>query len=350
MASDVVGERRLARLRATLAFVRRALFVSLALNLVLLLALVRGCLGRNMARAILVEGKVVCLVRSERAAREVHDSLLTAKKGSFRGAAAFRQKWEDRPQSAKGEKVCTNDEATKLLQPLLAVVVQGFAIQVQGKDLVVTATQQLAEEALRSVKAKFLAEGETPLEPQTFETEPTIAPVQVVPEVLVSDLRTATEELLKGQTEPEEYTVRPGDTPFAVAEAHDMTVQRLYKLNPGLEREAHQDNIHPGDKWTVAGPRPKLVVITKKEIVRKAPIPPRVVTETRDTLPAGETSVVRAGKPGERREWVRATWRNDKMVPGSEKITKTEIIRQPEDKVVLRGTRPTVPEPAVPRR
>jgi len=350
VASDVVGERRLARLRATLAFVRRALFVSLFLNLVLLLVLVRGCLGRNTARAILVDGKVVCLVRSERAAREVHDSLLAARKGGFRGEAVFRQKWEDRPQSAKGEKVCTNDEAVKLLQPLLTVVVQGFAIQVQGRDLVATATQQLAEEALRSVKAKFLAEGETPIEPQAFEVEPTIAPVQVPPEALVSDLRTATEELLKGQTEPEEYKVRPGDTPFTVAEAHGMTVRKLYELNPGLEREARRDDIHPGDKWTVAGPRPKLVVITKKEIVRKAPIPPRVVTEARDTLPASETRVVRTGKPGERREWVRATWRNDQLVPGSEKVTKTEVIREPEDKVVLKGTQPTVPEPSTPRR
>ena len=56
------------RLRSTLTFVRRALFASFALNVLLAALLVRGCVVRQMARAILVDGKVACLVPSERAA------------------------------------------------------------------------------------------------------------------------------------------------------------------------------------------------------------------------------------------------------------------------------------------
>jgi len=333
-----------------LALVRRAFFVSLALNVILFALLARGCLGRNMARAILVDGKLICLVRGEKAANQVHDTLLALKKGDFKGKAAFRQKWEDRPQSAKGERISTTDEAINLLKPLLTVEVQGYAIQLAGKDLVVVPTQQLAQDALRSVKAKFLSEGETPLEPQTFEREPVIRTVQVAPGMLVSDLHTATEELVKGTTEPEEYTVKQGDTPYIVAEAHHMSLEQLYKLNPGLDAKARQDEIRPGDKWTVAAARPALVVVTKKETVRTAPIPPRTVFEATDTLPAGETRVVRAGKPGERREWARATWKNGVMAPRSGKVIKTEIVREAEDKRVLKGTRPSVPEPSVPTR
>jgi LysM repeat protein len=338
------------RLRSTLTFVRRVLFASFALNVLLAALLIRGCVARQMARAILVDGKVVCLVASEKAANRVHDTLLAQKKGEYRGKAAFRQNWEDRPQSAKGEKVCSAEEAVKLLKPLLSVEVEAYAIQLDGKDLVVTPTKELAEEALRSVKARFLKEGETPLEPQKFEKEPAVTPVQVSPDVIVSDLRTATEELLKGTTEPTEYVVKVGDTPSKVAGAHNMTVAQLYRLNPGLERAASRDDIQPGDKWIVAGPRPKLAVITKKETVRTVETPPRVITEERDTLPVGELRVVRAGSKGERKEWVRAAWRNDEMVAGSEKIIKTETIREPEDKVVMKGVRPAVPEPAVPSR
>ncbi len=340
MAGDGHTDRRTTRLHGTVSLLRRLLLASVALNIVLAAMLARGCLSRSTARAILVDGELVCLVRSDRAANDVHDRVLAAKKGDFRGEASFRQKWEDKPWPAKGEKVQTVAEAVNLLKPRLDVVVEGWAVQVKGRDIVVLPSKEKAEETLSTLKARFLAEGETLLETQTFEVEPTVGRTQVAPESLLDDIRTATNQLLRGSDQPEEYVVKVGDTPYSVAQGHSMSLEKLYQLNPGLKQRAARNEIQPGDKWTVAGPRPTVVVITKKEIARAAPVPFKVIEKPHPTLPKGQKQVLRDGQNGEAKQWIRGTWHNDKLVPESRKVIRQEILRDPIDKVVAVGTAP----------
>jgi len=335
MAGDGVTERRATRLHGTVAALRRILLASVALNIILGVLLIRGCLSRGTARAILVDGQLVCLVRSDRAANEVHDQVLVARKGDFKGEASFRQKWEDKPWPGKGERIQTVAEAVELLKPRLDVVVEGWAVQVKGRDIVVLPSKAKAEETLSTLKAKFLSEGETALEAQKFEVEPTITRAQVPPEHLLDDIRTATNELLRGAEQPQQYVVRVGDTPSKVAASHGMSLGQLYGLNPGLK--AKGNDIQPGEKWTVAGPRPILVVVTKKEKTVIAPVPFNVVEKPSATLPNGERRLMRDGKPGEAKEWVRGTWRNDKLVPDTRKVMRREVITEPIDKVVAVG-------------
>ncbi|MBM3501792.1 MAG: LysM peptidoglycan-binding domain-containing protein [Armatimonadetes bacterium] len=341
MASDGATERRATRLHGTVAVLRRLLLLSVALNLVLSAVLVRGCFSRGTARAILVDGELVCLVRSGRAANDVHDRVLAAKQGDFAGEVSFKQKWEDKPWPAKGEKIQTVREAVELLKPRLDVVVEGWAVQVKGRDIVVLATQERAEETLSTLKAKFLAEGETLLEAQTFEVEPTIGRTQAPPEDLLDDIRTATNRLLGSSDQPREYVVKAGDTPYSVAQAHGMTLEKLYQLNAGLKQRASRNEIQPGDKWIVAGPRPMLVVITKKETQLTAPVPFSVIEKPHGTLPKGERRVMREGQEGEAKEWVRGTWRNDRLVPESRKVIRREVTREPIDKIVAVGVAPS---------
>jgi LysM repeat protein len=340
MAGNGTTERRATRLGATVTLLKRLLLISLALNLLLGGLLVRGLIVRSTVRAVFVDGKLVCLVASEKAAKEVHRQVLAAKKGGFQGEASFRQKWEDKPWPGKGEKVHTIDEAVQLLKPKLDVVVEGWAIQVRGRTVVVLSTEQKARDALEAVKAKFLAEGETALEPQKFEVEPVVVRQQVPPDDLLDDVRTAAGELLRGAGQPQQYVVKVGDTPFSVAESHGMSLAKLYQLNPGLRQKAARNAIQPGETWTVAGPRPTVVVITKKETTRIAEVPFKTVEEPRSTLPAGERRILRAGQKGEAREWVRGTFRNEKLVPESRQVTRQEITRQPIAEVVAVGTAP----------
>ncbi|MGQ9731970.1 MAG: G5 domain-containing protein [Candidatus Zipacnadales bacterium] len=332
------NERRLARLAAQARFYQRAFLLSAILNILFMAIGIRGCLLRDTARAILVDGELICLVRSERAAKEVYDAIMAAKKGSYQGEAAFKQKWEDKPWPAKGEKIQTVQEAVERLNPRLDVVVEGFAIQVKGRDVVVLPSPEKAEEPLSTVKAKFLAQGETPLEPQKFVEEPVIVPVLVSPDEVIEDIRTAAAALLSGTDQPQEYIVRPGDTPYAVAKAHGMSLDSLWKLNPGLQEKAKRNDIQPGEKWIVAGPRPTVVVVTRKETTRIVPIKPREIREPRPTMPKGTQRVVRAGEEGQRKEWIRGTWHNANLIPETVEIVRTETLKEPVDRRVLVGT------------
>jgi LysM repeat protein len=345
MAANGATDRRATRLHGTMLLLRRICLASLALNIILGTLLIRGCLSRNTAQAIFVEGQLVCLVRSERAANEVHDKVLAAKKGDFKGDASFKEKWEDKPWPAKGEKVQTADEAVALLMPRLSVVVEAWAVQIRGRDIVVLPSKEKAEETLSTLKAKFLADGETALEPQKFEVEPTIASTQVSPVDVIDDVRTATGELLRGAEQPQQYVIKTGDTPYSVAQVQHMSLEKLYQLNPGLKQKAAHNDIRPGDKWIVAGPRPTVVVITRKETTQVAPVPFKVIENPHSSLAQGERRVLRQGQEGEAKQWIRGTWRNDKLVPESREVIRQEIIREPIDKVVAVGAAAPAPSP-----
>ncbi|HJN16808.1 MAG TPA: hypothetical protein QGH10_14985, partial [Armatimonadota bacterium] len=125
MENGEVIDRRATRLKATVGFFQRAFFVSLAFNILLARVVVRGCVARDTARAILVDGDIVCLVRSERAANEVHEAVLAAKRGDFPGQASFAENWSDQEWPAKGENILTTDEAVDVLSPKLSVLVEG---------------------------------------------------------------------------------------------------------------------------------------------------------------------------------------------------------------------------------
>lgn len=331
-------DRRATRLKSAATFLQRALLVSVVLNIAFLVVIIRGCVGQQTGRGIIIDGELVCLVRSEKAAREVHEALLKAKRDDFPGQASFKQTWEDQEWPAEDEKILTNEEAIELLKPRLDVLVEGFAIQISGRDVVVLQGQEAADEVLTTVKAKFLTEGETRLEPQRFQEEPVIAAIQVPPEQIDNDIQGAAEQLLRGTTEPTPYVVKSGDAPHRVATTHDMTVEQLYALNRGLKDKAARNDIHPGDTWQIATEQPNVVVITKKESTRVVPIPFEVLTEPRPTLPKGQVQVLRPGKEGQRKEWIQGVWRNGKLDPASVTVIRTEELVPPEPKRVIQGT------------
>lgn len=315
---------------AELHFLRALSLLFFVVALVALLALrMGGC--RGPARAILVNDETVCYVRDERAAEEVRRRIVSQALGDLTAEAGIEERWEVvRP------KTVSVDEAVELLTGLVHVQVEAVGIEVEGTVLVCVPTETQAEQALQLVKQHYTPQGERLLEQPKFRQKVRLVPQTVRPQEVTRDVEKAAEKLIASGGE-RIYTVKRGDNPSKIAQAFGMSVQELFRLNPGLRGR----DLKVGETVKVSSDKPLLTVVTVRELkVRKPVPPPEQVVET-DSLPRGEKRVVREGEPGEKVLTLRAVFENDKRVKAQ--TLDERVIKQPEARRVMVGTR----EPAV---
>ncbi len=323
-------DRRYERLQAAVRAYRAALLLAVIFILILALVLLSGR-GR-FARAIKIDDQIAVLVPSKTAADQVRNQLLKEGKGTLPGQTSFEEQWEDTTWPAEGMEVCSVGRALELLRPMVTVLVGAVAIEVDGQEAAVLATEELAESALEMVKGKYFVEDDKLLEPQKFRQDVRIAQVSRPAEQILTDLSIADEQLTEGATTAKTYVVKKGDWPAKIAERHGMSLSHLKALNPGVTRRV----LHPGEKLKVSAPAAPLTVVTVKEETEMQELAPEKQEIYTPTLPKGQMEVVREGKPGQKKVWVKVVYENDQVIR-TEPI-KSVVIEEPEPKKVMIGT------------
>lgn len=314
----------LAGLRAEVRFLRAVVLLCLIVLLVMFAALrVGGCSGPG--RAIVVNGQIVCYVRGERAAERVRKQLIANAAGGLHSRAAIKETWE-----VVKPKVLSVDQAVKLLAGKVHVLIEGTAVQVEGKTLVIVPGKDEANQVLNLVMARYAPPDEKVLEKPQFLEKVKLADVVVPQDRVTSDPQKAVEKLV-GASGDRYHTVVKGDNPSHIAHEYGMTLHQLYALNPGL----HGRNLSVGEKIKVASTKPALTVVTVREITTRQPVPqPEQVTSS-TTLPPGERKVIDPGDPGEKLITLKTTYHNDKRVKAQ--VLTERVIKQPTPKKVVVG-------------
>jgi LysM repeat protein len=340
MSLDSRAERQLGRLERTLRFYR-SLTVVLILIIIVLAAvvIVRG--RTRFARAIRIDGQIVCLVKDMDAAKRVHELLLTEAKGELPGEAALEQQWLDESWPVDDKEVLPIKQALDLLRGKVNVLVDSYVIEVDGIRAVNLPTKEVAEVVLDALKASYVNEGDKLRGEQTFLEEVKTLAGRARTSEITTDIHAAVRVLSGTKREKKTYTVKKGDFPEKIASAHGMKVQDLFALNPNIRGRTLQ----PGQKLTVAEAKPAITVRTVKEITRTREFHARPPVEERHTssIPRGETQVAAAAVPGEKLVRVEQIYHNDVM--SRDRELSGQILKPASPKRVLVGTgdRPTPP-------
>lgn len=323
------------RLENTLRLYRTGLLLCLLLIVVLLVVLLAGHRAR-IARAIRVDGQVICLVPNRAAAERVRAKLLAPVKAKWGDNPCFREKWDhiDWPVSEEYE-VGSVEQAVARLAPLLTPLITATALTVDGRQAVILPDRDTADKTLEALKAKFLAPNDKLIE-QHFKSKVQPLEVQVPPDRVTTDIGRAVELLLAGPTYERSYTVRKEDTLEKIARTIGLTTEQLLARAPAL-KQGPKAGLSLQVKFRV----PPLRVISVKEVVieRAYSVPPQEVTAI--TLPAGERRVASEGKPGLKRVTQRQTYENDEVVKKED--LKGEIIKEAVPGRVMVGQRPLTP-------
>ncbi len=319
-------------MEAHLRFYKTATVILLAVVVLLSAILIFGG-RRKFARGIKINDELVCLVKNQEAAREVHERLLEKGKGELPGEAALEEQWEDEPWPVDSNEILSVQEAVQALNEYgVTVLVDAYTIEVDGNPTVILRGKDMAEDVLDDIKAGYVPEGEKLVEPQTFLEEVRIAPRRANASEVITEISAAVKALSKTRTEAKSYTVQSGDYPEKIAADHGMSIAAFYELNS----QTRGSTIHPGDKVKVAPAVSGLTVKSVTEVSETVEVEPEVEKVYSASLSRGETRVASEGTPGKKLVVKHRTYHNDRLI--EEETKKSEIVESPSPKQVLVGT------------
>lgn len=331
---------QLARLERQVRFYRN-LSAVLALTVALTLGLLILGRGQRFARAIRIDGQLICLVKDQRAAQAVHERILADARGDLPGEAALEEEWQDLSWPVDDNRVLSVAEAVDAVAPRVHVVVDAFAIEVNGTRAVVVASEQMARDVLEALKHQYVKPSDTIIGQQTFLEDVKISPGQARASEVVTEIAAAVKRLSGARRQARSYVVKPGDCVEKIAADHGMKLSELWDLNPGLRGRT----IHPGDTLKVAPPGVGITVKTVKEVTREIELPLQVQQVKTDSLPKGQSRVVSPGTPARKLLREHHTYLNDRL--DHKEVVSGQIIDPGTPKRVLVGTgeRPVVGAP-----
>ena len=134
-----------------------------------------------------------------------------------------------------------------------------------------------------------------------------------------------------------EYIIEPGDTIESAAFKNEISTRVFLIINPEFTSEFNL--LKPGQKVNVARMDPVLQVAVEKHIVEDVSSGYKTIEKEDNTMDYGTSTVEVEGVNGISRQTEKVRYVNGKV--DKVYITKTEVIKEPIDEVIVKGTRRT---------
>ncbi|MBU9722324.1 MULTISPECIES: peptidoglycan DD-metalloendopeptidase family protein [Bacillaceae] len=150
----------------------------------------------------------------------------------------------------------------------------------------------------------------------------------------VYSLKEIIKVIQQGTLEEESYTVEAGDVLSTIASEHDLSMEEIQLLNPGITEGTL---LQIGDELNVTVLKPMVSVIVEKEIKQEETIAYETETKDDDDVWQGTTKVTQEGKDGKKLVHYTTTYENGRTV--DRETVAEEIMKEPTNKVVIRGTK-----------
>ncbi|MGM8215803.1 peptidoglycan DD-metalloendopeptidase family protein [Bacillaceae bacterium W0354] len=130
------------------------------------------------------------------------------------------------------------------------------------------------------------------------------------------------------------HTISENEVLGQVAQKYDLSLQKLFDLNPGLNENSI---IQVGQEVYVEDEKPYVDVTYTVEKTEDESIDYEIVYKNSDSLYKGESRVEQQGVEGKKRVTYHVTTKNNEVI-SKEKIDE-EVIKEPTEKIVLQGTK-----------
>lgn len=293
---------------------------------------------RQGKSVIVVDGKPVVCVPSQRVAEDVLDSLKT-KAGGNSSEVEFKQE-VCVARAPRDARPVSRYRAVRVLQNTVSPVVARWSIIVNGKPVVGVPDQKTAGEALEMAKMKFGSMVNNLAEEPQFKERVTVDVAAIEPSAYCKTAEEAVKKLFSGtrsEGSSSVYTVKSGDVASSIASRMGVSLDDMKALNPGrdLDRLQIDDKINIG-KSRIMGPQLTVVVRDQSERIERIPAPIQQVSSAR--IYTGKMAELAPGKSGERKVKMATIYENGQKT-GSE-ILEEEILREPIPRRIAVGIKP----------
>ena len=157
-------------------------------------------------------------------------------------------------------------------------------------------------------------------------------------EEIFTNVKDLTKYLLFGSmNQGEEYTVKLGDTIETVAFNNKLSTEEFLIVNP--EFTSKNNLLSAGQKVSISLISPILRMVVEKNVVEDMDKPFETEEKDDSSMDLGTTKVEREGENGTQRVTEKIQYVNGEELPAV--ITNVEVLKEPVNKVVLKGTKKT---------
>lgn len=250
--------------------------------------------------------------------------------------AVTDKEWSITPTFAlrvhSGATMSETTMADAILRASSDQIVEATALYVDNTLRAVTTEGDALRAYLASVKEPYLDEDDPSLRVE-FVRDIQLVDGVYFTESLVDYARIV--DMLSGkEQERRVYVVQPGDTPWQIAAANDLTLNELYEMNPQMVQPGY--NMFVGDELTVAAETDFLQVKQVMTRTWQEAIPYDTVTTNSDDYDWGVTRTITEGVEGLQEITADITYINGVKV--STDYLKTTVLKEPVNKEVVKGT------------
>lgn len=245
------------------------------------------------------------------------------------------------PNKDKTLSPMTSDELAEALGEVVSLKAKGHVITVNGEEIVALATEEEAHGVVSDLRAAYI---QAIMSSENAEIEDVFIreEVGIVEKEVTSDKFRTREEavriLSRGTDKILNYTVRRGDSLWAIAQANHLTVDDLLKANP----EVRDGNfIREGQNLNLVVADPYVTVASKELVTYTVSIPYSVDVSYDPEMWPWQEKVTVAGSSGKKEVVQEIARENGQEV--SRKTISEKVLSYPVTRKIVRGSK-QVPE------
>ncbi|MGB9803548.1 MAG: peptidoglycan DD-metalloendopeptidase family protein [Desulfofundulus sp.] len=275
--------------------------------------------------ALLVDGRVVavCPIREELENTINHRFYFGDSGVDFLHRVTIR-----RAAAGEGPWLLSDRQLEDVLARISGAESRCTALLVNGELKLAVADRRVARRLIEEFKSRYGVPGGDVrlLEKVSF------ADVRAPASAILS-FQEAMEFIDSGGRRPELYTVRAGDTLWAIAAGAGMTVEELQAANPGLTPE----RLQIGQKLNLSRTVPVLNVLATVQRTEKREVPFTEERRRDNSMYRGQQRILQPGKPGVEEFTWQVVYLNGREV--KREVLESRLVREPEPRVVAVGSR-----------
>ncbi|MCT6924266.1 M23 family metallopeptidase [Metasolibacillus sp.] len=250
------------------------------------------------------------------------------------------------------EASANDTETLTKLEAALVIEADAHSLKVNGETIAYVENEDALNEVLKQLKLQYVTEDElasltqpaTAQLPVLQDDETRIVDISLSAEVNGEATKALPNEILSvdeavqflqtGMLEQQKYAIQSGDVLGSIAHAHDLTIEELMELNPGIDTSTV---LQIGQELNVTVNKPFITVKVVEEKFKVEAIDHAKMVEEDETMLKGEKVVKQEGADGKKEVTYLITTENGKR---TERAVKEEnIISEPSSRIVVVGTK-----------
>lgn len=275
-----------------------------------------------------VDGKEIAVVSNDEYVQEIIDILVTEKSKEIGKEVEVYNEVTVTKVNPTDEAVIGKEELHSRLSSVLKYKISGAVVRVDDVPLFAFDDVSTAKAFIEKLKEQYDVISGAKI---SFEEDVRVLEAKVWLDKVVTVAEAIAK--VKDSADIPKHTIKEGDTLWDIAQANNISVDKLIKLNPELD----PGYLQIGQELRLSDKEPLINVVCVFEEVLEERIEAPVEIRRNDKLAQGKSKIIQEGEEGLKRVTYRVVKRNG--VENKRIVLSEEVVKEPVPRIVEKGTR-----------